>query len=125
LDGDLLIFPSGDGGNFSLEDTVCGGMLIERIKQKTRKPISLTDASQCAQILYQRFKNNLLEAFHLSHHGQELINRGFEDDFAYCAQIDISSFVPVFKEGVIRVALALSPGGIGGNVDISSPSRGG
>ncbi len=25
---DLLIFPSGDEGNFSLEDTVCGGMLI-------------------------------------------------------------------------------------------------
>ncbi len=99
---DLLIFPSGDEGNFSLEDTICGGMLIELIKQKTRKSISFTDASQCAQILYQRFKDNLLEAFHLSCHGKELISRGFEDDLAHCAQIDITSIVPVFREGVIK-----------------------
>jgi 2-phosphosulfolactate phosphatase len=101
-DGDLLIFLSGDDGNFSLEDTVCGGMLIERITQKARKPVSLADGSQCAQILHQRFKDNLLEAFHLSRHGKELINRGFEDDLAYCAQVDISSVVPIFREGVIR-----------------------
>ncbi|MGO8991085.1 MAG: 2-phosphosulfolactate phosphatase [bacterium] len=99
---DLLIFASGDEGNFSLEDTLCGGMLIDLITEKRKRPISLTDASQCAQILYQKFKNNLLEAFHLSRHGRELMNRGFEDDLAYCARIDISSLVPVFREGVIR-----------------------
>jgi len=99
---DLLIFASGDEGNFSLEDTICGGMLIDLITEKRKKSISLTDASQCAQILYQKFKNNLLEVFHLSRHGRELMNRGFGNDLAYCAQIDISSLVPVFREGVIR-----------------------
>jgi 2-phosphosulfolactate phosphatase len=99
---DLLIFASGDEGNFSLEDTICGGMLIDLITEKRKKSISLTDASRCAQILYQKFKNNLLEAFHLSRHGRELMNRGFEDDLAYCAQIDINSLVPIFREGVIR-----------------------
>jgi len=102
-DRDLLIFPSGDEGDFSLEDTICGGMLIELIKRKGKKSISLTDASYSAQILYQRFKDNLLEAFHLSHHGKELINRGFEDDLVYCAQIDITNIVPEFKAGVIRI----------------------
>ena len=34
LNKDLLIFPSGDEGNFSLEDTVCGGMLIDVILRK-------------------------------------------------------------------------------------------
>jgi len=99
---DLHIFASGDEGNFSLEDTICGGMLIDLITEKRKKSISLTDASQCAQILYKRFEGNLLEAFHLSRHGKELINRGFEDDLAYCAQIDISSLVPIFREGVVR-----------------------
>jgi 2-phosphosulfolactate phosphatase len=99
---DLFIFPSGDKGNFSLEDTLCGGMLIDLIIKKGKKQIFLTDASYCAQILYQRFKDNLLEAFHLSHHGIELINRGFEDDLAYCAQIDMTPLVPIFREGVIR-----------------------
>ena len=100
--GDILIYPSGDEGSFSLEDTLCGGMLIDLIERKARKLISLTDASRGAQVLYQRFNADLLDAFHLSRHGKELIDRGFEDDLAYCAQIDISSLVPIFREGVIR-----------------------
>ncbi len=105
---DLFIFPSGDKGNFSLEDTLCGGMLIDLITKKETRQVSLTDASYCAQILYQRFKDNLFEAFHLSHHGKELIDRGFEDDLAYCAQIDMAPVVPIFREGVIRVPLTPS-----------------
>jgi 2-phosphosulfolactate phosphatase len=112
---DVFIFPSGDEGNFSLEDTLCGGMLIDLITQKEKKQISMTDAAYGAQILYQRFKDNLLEAFHLSHHGKELMNRGFEDDLVYCAQIDMTPLVPIFREGVIRAPLtpSLSPEGRG------------
>ena len=115
LNKNIFIFPSGDEGNFSLEDTLCGGMLIDLVTKKEKKEISLTDAAHCAQILYQRFKDNLLQAFHLSHHGKELIDRGFEDDLAYCAQIDMTPVVPIFREGVIRVPLtpSLSPEGRG------------
>ena len=103
LDKDLLIFPSGDEGDFSLEDTVCGGMLVDLIAKTGQKPISLTDASYSAQTLYRRFETNLLEAFHLSRHGNELMKRGFGDDLAYCAQIGMTDIVPQFKDGVIKV----------------------
>jgi 2-phosphosulfolactate phosphatase len=103
LGRDLLIFPSGDEGDFSLEDTICGGMLIDLITKKGQKPISLTDASWSAQILYKRFETNLLEAFHLSRHGKELMRRGFEEDLAYCARVDMTDIVPEFRDGVIRV----------------------
>jgi 2-phosphosulfolactate phosphatase len=99
---DVFIFPSGDEGNFSLEDILCGGMLIDLMTRQEKKQALLTDASYGAQILYQRFKGNLLEAFHLSHHGKELIDRGFEEDLAYCAQMDVIPLVPIFREGVIR-----------------------
>ncbi len=99
---DLFIFPSGDQGNFSLEDTLCGGMLIDLILRREKEEVVLTDASYCAQILFQRFKDNLVEAFHLSHHGKELIHRSFEEDLAYCAQIDMTPLVPIFRQGVIR-----------------------
>ena len=102
LDKDLLIFPSGDEGDFSLEDTVCGGMLVDLIAKTGQKPISLTDASYSAQTLYRRFETNLLEAFHLSRHGNELMKRGFGDDLAYCAQIGMTDIVPQFKDGVIK-----------------------
>jgi 2-phosphosulfolactate phosphatase len=99
---DLLLFPSGDEGDFSLEDVVCGGMLIDRIIKKVKKPVTLTDTSHSAHILFQRFEANLLEAFHLSRHGRELVDRGHGEDLPYCAQVDITDLVPVFKEGVIK-----------------------
>ncbi len=103
LDQDLLIFPSGDEERFSLEDTVCGGMLIDHIQNRGKGPLTLTDASQSALILYQRFRENLVEAFRLSTHGRDLIERGFEEDLAYCAQIDITNIIPTFRNGVIRI----------------------
>lgn len=102
LGNDLLIFPSGDEGRFSLEDTVCGGMLVDRILTHAQREVVLTDASRVAHILFQRFKANLKEAFFLSTHGRELVDRGFEEDLAYCAQVDITSILPVFRDGVIR-----------------------
>ena len=104
LGEDLLIFPSGDEGHFSLEDTVCGGMLIDVILKKERKNIVLTDASQAAHTLFKRFEGNLLEAFRISHHGNKLIGLGRSDDLPFCAQTNISSIVPVSKDGVIRVS---------------------
>jgi 2-phosphosulfolactate phosphatase len=103
MDRDLLLFPSGDEGNFSLEDAVCGGMLIDRIIKKVKKPVTLTDAAHSAHILFQRFEANLAEAFHLSRHGKELINLGHGDDLLYCARTNITHIIPIFGEGVIRV----------------------
>jgi 2-phosphosulfolactate phosphatase len=102
LDRDLLIYPSGDEGNFSLEDTVCGGMLIDRIIKKRGKSLTLTDASRSAHILFQKFEANLVEPFYLSQHGRDLVGRGFEEDLPFCAQMDTTNLVPVFKDGVIR-----------------------
>lgn len=102
LGNDLLIFPSGDEGRFSLEDTVCGGMLIDRLLTCGQGEVILTDASRSAHILYQRFQENLEEAFRLSSHGRELMERGFTEDLAYCAQVDLSPVVPFFQDGVIR-----------------------
>jgi len=114
LERDLFLFPSGDKGNFSLEDTVCGGMLVDLIIRK-KKPVALTDAAHAAHILYKSFEANLLEALYLSNHGRELADLGLGDDLRYCAQVDITQVVPVFKEGVIRVPLtpSLSPRGEG------------
>jgi len=104
IGNDLLIYPSGDEGWFSLEDTVCGGMLIDRIIKKVKRPVTLTDTSHSAHILFQRFEPNLVEAFYLSRHGRELVDRGHEDDLPYCAKVDTTDVVPVFKEGVIRIS---------------------
>ena len=105
---DLLVFPSGDEGRFSMEDTVCAGMIIDRTMQimesrtTGRNGVSLTDASQAARFLFKRFENDREEAFRLSHHGKRLIRLGRGGDLPCCARTDIVSIVPVFREGVIR-----------------------
>jgi 2-phosphosulfolactate phosphatase len=104
LDQDLLIYLSGDEGNFSLEDTVCGGMLIDRMIKEGGKSLTLTDASRSAHILFQKFEGNIVESFCLSQHGRDLVDGGFEEDLPFCAQVDTTNIVPVFKEGVIRVS---------------------
>ena len=98
LNQDLFIYLSGDEGNFSLEDTVCGGMLIDRIIKKGGRSFLLTDASRSAHILFQKFEANIVESFHLSQHGRNLVDRGFEEDLSYCAQVDTINMVPVFKD---------------------------
>lgn len=104
LNRDVLLFPSGDEGRFSLEDVVCGGMVIDRICKKRGKSIHLTDASSSARILYQRFEGSLVEALRLSNHGRDLLALGLEDDLFYCSQTDRIDLVPTFRDGVIRVA---------------------
>jgi 2-phosphosulfolactate phosphatase len=101
LNKDILIFPSGNDGNFSLEDTVSGGMLIDQVIKRRKMDVVLTDASHSAYILYQRFEANLVEAFHLSRHGKELIDLGHGDDLPFCGQVDITDIVPIYKNGVI------------------------
>jgi 2-phosphosulfolactate phosphatase len=101
-DRDLFIFPSGDDGAFSLEDNVCGGMIVDRVLKKTKNAPFLTDAAQAAHILYERFERNLLEAFQLSHLGKKLAWQGENDDLIYCAQTNTTTIVPISREGVIR-----------------------
>jgi 2-phosphosulfolactate phosphatase len=104
LNKDLLLFPSGNKGDFSLEDALGGGMLIDQIVKKRKINVTLTDASHSAHILYQRFEGNLEEALRLSSHGKELVDLGHGDDLHYCAQIDITNVVPIYKNGVIGVS---------------------
>ncbi len=99
---DILIFPAGDEGSFSLEDSVCGGMLIDLIiKRKER--LCLTDSALAALLIYQRFEENLVGALHLSRHGKELIDLGATEDILFCGQTDIINVVPFFCNGIIKL----------------------
>ena len=101
--GDVLLVTSGDEGGLSLEDTVCGGMIIDRLIHLGKPPIELTDASQMALIAYQRFQRDLMEALRLSHRGRILIELGLGEDLPFCAQTDTTVLVPMFKDGVVRI----------------------
>ncbi|MFQ5842792.1 MAG: 2-phosphosulfolactate phosphatase, partial [Thermodesulfobacteriota bacterium] len=100
LKADPVIVPAGGEGKFSLEDVVCGGMMMDLLK---REGVVLTDGARASRILYKAFSRGLLEMARTCRHGRELIRLGLEEDLAFCVQTNFSSCVPVFKKGSITL----------------------
>lgn len=100
---DTLIVCSGLGGLFSLEDTVCGGMVIDALKKERQNKIELTDSALAATIIYNRFKDNIQEMLESSEWGRHMIAKGFSEDLKICAGIDETDIVPKMKNGDIII----------------------
>jgi 2-phosphosulfolactate phosphatase len=103
LNQDVIILCSGKNNEFSLEDTVCAGMLVSLMVSKGGKnKCELTDSSLGAAKLYSSYKLDLLKMLHESEHGKYLISLGFEDDLNECAKVDVYDIVPLLKNGIIK-----------------------
>ena len=90
---------SGKESTFSLEDTVCGGLVLSRLVEYGEDPsVKLNDAAMAAQVLYEHYADDLLGMLQTSNHGQYLTEVGFKDDLATCAQLDTLDVVPVLVE---------------------------
>lgn len=103
LDNDFIILCAGKSGEFSLEDTVCAGMLINMLsKMAGRNHYWLTDSALGASKLYTTYKKDLLHMLKESEHGRFLMSLGFEDDLNACARVDVYNILPVQRHGVIK-----------------------
>lgn len=103
LKEDFIILCAGRNGEFSLEDTVCAGMLISKLIKNDYDQYVLTDSSRGALKLSDSYKKDLLKMMHETEHGRFLIELGFEDDLAECAKIDTCNYLPVMRNGVIKL----------------------
>lgn len=99
---DFDIVCSGRNGDFSLEDTVCAGMLIDEV-MKLGGEIELSDASTVALELFRKYGDDLAGLFAVSEHGRVLASEGFTADLEYCAQKNITDVVPVFESTSIKL----------------------
>jgi 2-phosphosulfolactate phosphatase len=101
--GDILLACAGKEGYFSLEDTVCAGMLINSLRDIYSDTCQEVDANLTAQVLYKKFGNNILEMLRKSQHGRYLESIGLRKDLEFCAQLDIFNIVPIFRDGLISL----------------------
>lgn len=103
LKEEFIIVCAGKEGEFSLEDTVCAGMLIKLLTAKSAgNNFILNDSSTAAKKIYSAYKDNLLEMLHESEHGKFLSSIGFSDDLEACAEVDKYNILPILKNGVIN-----------------------
>ncbi len=101
---DVVFIPSGREGEFSLEDTVCAGGVVDNILKQLPDRVHRTDAALASEILYDHFRGNLLEMFRSSVHGRYLMEIGLGEDLNYCAQIDVTGAVPIYQDGRIELS---------------------
>jgi 2-phosphosulfolactate phosphatase len=101
LDTDTLIACSGDFGLFSLGDTVCAGMIIHKLGEMRAAVLERSDTASVAETLYKIHQDDIRNMLLNSEWGQYLIGIGQGKDIDTCAQIDICTVVPRFRDGVI------------------------
>ena len=96
LDSDTLIVCAGTRGEPSMEDTVCGGMLLDGLRATG------TPEVEEAVSLWKTHKDDLAGMMkNVSRHGRSLVELGFEEDIDFAAGVDTFNIIPVFENGSI------------------------
>lgn len=101
LNTDLEIICSGRNNFFSLEDTVCAGMLISKL-QTHIIDLELNDSAKAGIVLFEKYGNDILSMLKTSDHGKILLENGFEADLEYCSKIDLFNIIPYYSNGVLK-----------------------
>lgn len=99
---EVTVLCAGEQGRFSLEDAVCAGLLVERLRRED-PAARLSDAAQaalCLGLLYgahpDRLKRDATWA-------RQLDRRGRAADLDACLRIDTSSLVPQIAAGAVAL----------------------
>ena len=98
----LIIVCAGMEGLFSLDDAVCAGALVQRIRAAADVDVELNDAAMGAVEMALTFRVNAHFLASTST-GQRLIEIGLREDLELCAEIDRYSVVPEMDDRVIQL----------------------
>jgi 2-phosphosulfolactate phosphatase len=98
---DTLLLCSGWRNKFNLEDTVFAGAIIHHIKEYF---LVDSDSAFAAEKLYLNSRRNMLHFMKQSSHYRRLAHLGVVNDIKYCLRPDLTSIVPVLKNGALVIA---------------------
>ena len=98
LNKDVVIVNAGTYGEFSIDDFLCSGYIIDSILKLVQAELS--DIAITSHYIY---KNN--EDIHsfikYASHYKRITELGLEADLEYCCKKDIIDIVPEYKDGII------------------------
>jgi 2-phosphosulfolactate phosphatase len=96
---DLVIACAGQDGGFSIEDTICAGMLIHLLATEHGLKLNLNDAGSLALLLYRSNMNALKKTIQQGEHGRKLAELGFAGDVELAAAVDSIPVLPILQDG--------------------------
>lgn len=99
LKSDLIIVCAGHEKAYSLEDTLCAGMLAYQLQARAELSVQFTDAASLAVLLYHDRNDDIVEAVRESQHGRYLSSIGLGADIETAVAVDSLSLLPVLRDG--------------------------
>ncbi|MDA0987123.1 MAG: 2-phosphosulfolactate phosphatase [Bacteroidetes bacterium] len=100
---DWEIICAGREEEFSIEDTVCAGMLINLLQNQNQFPLVLNDCALASLQLYKTYSKKINSLANISEHGKYLKTLGFENDLMFCLAIDSIPVIPIYSDNVIKL----------------------
>jgi 2-phosphosulfolactate phosphatase len=98
----VTIVCAGHRNRLSLEDTLCAGLLLDRLWDGD-EPYPVTDSAHTAYTLYHTDRENLDTALRGANHAEQLASQGYEEDLDYCFRIDAVPALPYYTENRLRL----------------------
>jgi len=98
---DLVILCAGQDGDFSIEDTLCGGMLLHKILTDWKMELELNDAAELGLLLYRSNSRVLKQTIARGEHGRYLAKIGFGSDVEAAVEIDSIPVLPISRDSRI------------------------
>lgn len=95
---DTLLLCSGWKDKFNLEDTVFAGAVINHLKEYF---LVDSDSAFAAEKLYLNSRRDLFHFMKQSSHYRRLAQFGVLNDIKYCLRPDLTSVVPILKNGAL------------------------
>jgi 2-phosphosulfolactate phosphatase len=99
-----VILCSGTSGKFSMEDSVCAGMVAHGLMQCSSDSWDLNDGAKAAVALHEKWGSDIYGVVSGSSHGKYLLELGFGLDLEVCARVDSVPVLCVLKEGRITAS---------------------
>jgi len=96
---DLVILCAGREGHFSIEDTICGGMLVHLLSTEHKVSVEINDAASLALLLYRTNARSIGKTIAQGEHGRFLQEIGFARDVEAAAAVDSIPVLPLLRDG--------------------------
>lgn len=95
---DPLFACSGETERYSLEDSLCAGRMVARVRVLNPGPLDLRDGAVGALALFEWAADRVPAIVAGSEWGRKLVALGREIDVRFCSEVDVSGVVPVLRD---------------------------
>jgi len=98
----VTIVCAGRQNRLALEDTLCAGLLLDRLWDG-QEPYPVSDSAHTAYTLYHTDRDDLESALRGTNHAEQLVRKNYADDLDYCFRVDDIPVLPYYTENRLRL----------------------